>query len=100
MTKDMDEESSEVAIGGISPRFNNKRVRYHTLLPHDVYWAVPMDDIEVDGQAIGACKDHTGGKCKLVVDSGTSFLTGPYRKCCVDLLLLRFRYVFVSCPRS
>jgi hypothetical protein len=38
------------------------------------YWQVKMDDIYVDGNPISICPDNG---CKLVVDTGTSVITGP-----------------------
>ncbi len=38
------------------------------------YWQVEMEDIYVDGQPINICPDNN---CKLVLDTGTSVMTGP-----------------------
>ena len=45
------------------------------------YWLVNGDDIKVGGESLGSCKGWlSGNKCKMVVDTGTSVLTGPSKK--------------------
>lgn len=40
----------------------------------EVYWELKLKDILYGDQALGMCPD---GPCKIVVDTGTSLLTGP-----------------------
>lgn len=47
----------------------------------ELYWELEMIDVKVDGQSLGVCKDG----CQVVVDTGTSLLTGPPEH--VNLLL-------------
>eukprot|EP00455_Lapot_gusevi_P003430 TRINITY_DN113_c0_g1_i1.p1 TRINITY_DN113_c0_g1~~TRINITY_DN113_c0_g1_i1.p1 ORF type:complete len:258 (+),score=115.98 TRINITY_DN113_c0_g1_i1:79-852(+) len=39
-----------------------------------MYWQADMNDIFVGGKALGSCGE---GPCKAVLDTGTSFMTGP-----------------------
>ena len=40
----------------------------------EFYWELNLHDILVDGKPMNFCPD---GPCKIVVDTGTSLLTGP-----------------------
>lgn len=65
---------SEVRIGSTRDELHSAPFHYHKLLNQDDYWSICMQDIEIDGKPQNLC----GGKCcKLVVDTGTSFFTGP-----------------------
>ena len=45
------------------------------------YWLIHGDDIKIDGTSMGSCKGFlSGNKCQMVVDTGTSVLTGPSKK--------------------
>ena len=45
------------------------------------YWLIHGDDIKVAGESMGSCKGFlSGNKCQMVVDTGTSVLTGPSKK--------------------
>lgn len=65
---------SEVMIGSARPELHSAPFNYHKLLNQDDYWSICMNDIELDGKPQNLCK---GKCCKLVVDTGTSFFTGP-----------------------
>lgn len=73
--------TSEVMIGGTRPELHTAPFHYHDLLEQEDYWPVCMNDIEIDGKPQHLChatKDTWPTKCcKLVVDTGTSFFTGP-----------------------
>merc|ERR1711998_628543 len=65
---------SEVMIGSTRPELHSAPFNYHNLLNQNDYWSICMNDIEIDGKPQNLCK---GKCCKLVVDTGTSFFTGP-----------------------
>jgi len=68
---------SEVMIGATRPELHSKPFKYHKLLSEDDYWSICMNDIEIGGKPQHLCTDQPNGCCKLVVDTGTSFFTGP-----------------------
>lgn len=41
------------------------------------YWELKLRDIRIGDTWMNACADQPGGFCKVVVDTGTSLLTGP-----------------------
>lgn len=65
---------SEVRIGSTRPELHSAPFKYHKLLNQEDYWSICMNDIEINGLAQNLCN---GQCCKLVVDTGTSFFTGP-----------------------
>jgi len=69
---------SEVLFGDVNKQRFSGKLRHHSLISTADYWAIRMDDMEVNGQRMHMCDDQPDGFCKLVVDSGTSFLTAPY----------------------
>jgi len=70
-------DNSEFSLGAPNPARMATEFNYHNLINSNDYWAVKMDDIELNGKRLNAC-DNEKGYCKLVVDSGTSFLTAPF----------------------
>jgi len=70
-------DNSEFSLGAANPARMATEFSYHPIINENDYWAIRMDDIEVDGKRLNAC-DNDKGYCKLVVDSGTSFLTAPF----------------------
>ena len=44
------------------------------------YWLIHGDDIKVGGESMDSCDGTLSKKCKFVVDTGTSILTGPSKK--------------------
>lgn len=54
------------------------------------YWQVEMDDIYIDSTPLKICPD---GPCKLVIDTGTSIMTGPSS----DLDILLNRIPLIDC---
>jgi len=74
LSKHPGSKSSEVMIGSARPELHSAPFQYHNLLNQDDYWSICMNDIEIDGKPQNLCN---GKCCKLVVDTGTSFFTGP-----------------------
>jgi cathepsin D len=48
-------------------------INYHNVIDK-YYWMIKADSILVGGKDIGLCND---GSCKLIVDTGTSIMSGP-----------------------
>jgi len=48
------------------------KIKWHKVTQKK-YWEVAMDDVYINGKPIGVCQN----KCKLVIDTGTSIMTGP-----------------------
>ena len=77
-------DTSVLTLGGSDSKYYTGEF---TMLPTQKflgnagYWLINGDDIKVDGVSIGSCKGWlSGNKCKMVVDTGTSVLTGPTKK--------------------
>jgi saccharopepsin len=73
------DEMSELQFGSIDHALVKGALKEYKLIGDKDYWAVEMDDVEIDGKRMNACDDFENGKCKLVFDSGTSFMTTPRR---------------------
>jgi cathepsin D len=74
--------SSELLLGGVDSTLYTGDFTYLPSLKYETlsaYWLIHGDDISVGGTSTGACKDLIG-KCQLVVDTGTSVITGPGAK--------------------
>jgi hypothetical protein len=69
--------SSEITFGGPKHHLHTGTFQYHELLNEHNYWAIKMLDILIDGRSMGSCRDSVRGYCRLVVDTGTSYLTAP-----------------------
>ena len=64
--------NSRFIIGGIDFSLFNGKMNWHQV-QNDYFWEILADNILVSGKDIGICQN----KCKLIVDTGTSLLTGP-----------------------
>jgi len=72
------DEMSELQFGSINYELVKKgTLKEYKLISDKDYWAIEMDDIEIGGKRMNACERYESGKCKLVLDSGTSFMTTP-----------------------
>jgi cathepsin D len=69
---------STLTIGGTDPAFYTGEFTYVPVDARDArqfpYWLVSASDVLVDGRSSNACH---GSGCPMVVDTGTSILTGP-----------------------
>lgn len=72
---------SEITFGGPKPHLHTGPFQYHSLLDEHNYWAIRMLDFLVDGTSMTNCRESDLGDgthgCRLVVDTGTSYLTAP-----------------------
>jgi hypothetical protein len=71
------DEMSELQFGSINHELVQGALKEYKLISDKDYWAIEMDDIEIGGKRMNACQHYKSGKCKLVLDSGTSFMTTP-----------------------
>ena len=76
--------TSVLTLGGTNSHFYEGDFTYiptQKFLGNAGYWLINGDDIKIDGNSLGSCKGFlSGNKCKMVVDTGTSVLTGPSKK--------------------
>lgn len=71
---DINEDAqSQVVLGEPKKMFYEGNLIWHPVSEKS-YWQVSMEDIYVDGKPINICPDNN---CKLVLDTGTSVMTGP-----------------------
>eukprot|EP00941_MAST-03F_sp_MAST-3F-sp1_P002605 g2605.t1 len=70
----VDFKQSEFLMGGSDPAYHTEPL---TFIPvsSPMYWEVVLNDIYVDGLPLFICPRDG---CKIVVDTGTSLITGPY----------------------
>jgi len=66
-------QSSAIILGHPNPDLYSGQMRF-VEVARPFYWEVKLKDIAIDGKRQNACPH---GPCKLVVDTGTSLLTGP-----------------------
>jgi|EP00937_MAST-01D_sp_MAST-1D-sp2_P006038 hypothetical protein len=91
-------DTSQLLLGGIDSSMYTgdftwmPQQKYEGL---DAYWLIEGDDIKVDGVATGSCGGLLSKKCKMVVDTGTSILTGPSKK--INPLLEKIGNVSTDC---
>jgi len=71
------DEMSELQFGAINHDLVKGSLKEYKLISDKDYWAIEMDDVEIGGKRMNACAGYENGKCKLVLDSGTSFMTTP-----------------------
>ncbi|CAD8190907.1 unnamed protein product [Paramecium octaurelia] len=64
---------SEFTLGGYNQAHVDGEINYHNVIDK-YYWMIKADSILVGGKDIGLCND---GSCKLIVDTGTSIMSGP-----------------------
>jgi len=67
--------TSALVLGGVDEQYYSgdfTYVKFNLLQILTGYWLITGDDIKVDGVSAGVCSS-----CALVVDTGTSILTGP-----------------------
>ena len=64
---------SALEFGEPSPKYFEGEVEY-VEVSKPLYWEMNLKDILVGGNSVGVCPS---GNCKIVVDTGTSLLTGP-----------------------
>ena len=72
LNRNLDKSESRLVVGGIDSSLYEGKIHYNKVVD-PYYWTIVADKILVGGEDLGICK-----KCKVVVDTGTSLITGPY----------------------
>lgn len=72
---------SQIILGEPHDNLYIGNLNWHKV-SEESYWQVEMDDIYIDSTPLKICPD---GPCKLVIDTGTSIMTGPSSD--LDILL-------------
>ena len=65
---------SEFTIGGYNPVHADGDIHYHEVVDK-YYWMIQAKNILVGGKDIGLCDEGKG--CRLIVDTGSSIMSGP-----------------------
>ncbi|PHJ24728.1 eukaryotic aspartyl protease superfamily protein, partial [Cystoisospora suis] len=70
-------EPGYITFGGHDSRFvkPGHSVEWFGVLPGGS-WAIPMVDLKVDGISLDLCSESSGGRCRAVLDTGTSSIGG------------------------
>ena len=80
---------SQIVFGEPSHEFYKGDIIWHNV-SEESYWQVTMKDIIVNNQDLNVCPPQG---CKLVIDTGTSIITGPEE----DLILLLEKIDLINC---
>ena len=86
----LDKSESKLVIGGVDSSLYEGKLHYYKVVDQ-YYWTIEAEKILVGGEDIGICN-----KCKLVVDTGTSLITGPYEDLQKLLGILLCFFYFLS----
>jgi len=70
LTKEPNEEGSELILGGIDPKHNATEFKFYDLLQAN-YFMIAMNDIGVGNDS------YARGSMKAIIDTGTSLIAGP-----------------------
>lgn len=62
----------EITFGYIDNTRYYGKISYYPVI-EQYYWTIQLDDIKYDGKSLGLCPN----KCKAVIDTGTTLITGP-----------------------
>jgi len=65
------EYTSQLILGGFNEKLIDGEIRYYDL-KEEYYWSIEMESIRINGKDTGLCN-----KCKAIIDTGTSLITGP-----------------------
>ena len=66
------EDYSQLTLGGIDESVLDEPVQYFPVIDK-YYWMIEAENILINGKDFNLCP----GGCKVVADTGTSFITGP-----------------------
>lgn len=73
-TKDENTKVAELTFGGAKPQHYKGDFTWIPMISHrEPYWTIKMDDLLIDGKSAGFCQDG----CRIVMDTGSSFFSGP-----------------------
>jgi len=73
LTDQTEKIHSQIVFGQPSKEFYLGDLNWHNV-SEESYWQIGMNDILVDNHRLNLCEND---KCKLVIDTGTSIITGP-----------------------
>lgn len=73
LTDKNEQAKSRIIFGEPNNAFYKEKINWHPVTEQS-YWQIEMNDIYVNGRPINICP---GNSCKLVIDTGTSIITGP-----------------------
>lgn len=65
-------DHSRLILGGVDTTLIKEPVQYFSVVDK-YYWTIEAEDILLNGQSYSLCP----GGCKVVADTGTSFISGP-----------------------
>ncbi|EGR30663.1 WD repeat protein [Ichthyophthirius multifiliis] len=85
LNREDESDESFLSFGKVDKKLVDGEINYHKV-SNPMYWTIQAENFLLDGNDIGLCSDDH--KCNLVIDSGTSIVTGPEE----DLLIL-FQYL-------
>lgn len=70
-----EEEKGEMTIGYIDNTKYEGNLKYYDVIDQ-YYWSIELTDIKVNGISLEFCKE----KCKAIIDTGSSLISGPSKK--------------------
>ena len=71
-----EDEDGEIGLGYINKDKYKGKLRYYDVIDK-YYWTIKLDDILINGKSLNLCDKELG--CKVVLDTGTTLITGPSR---------------------
>lgn len=84
MSNKVNSFESQITFGGYDVTKLDGPVHYHPVIDK-YYWTIKAENILVNGKDEGFCPKG----CKVIADTGTSLITGPYD----DLMKLLGNYI-------
>jgi cathepsin D len=66
------DSSSQLTFGGVDTSLFEDKITYHKVIDK-YYWMISAQNILINGEDMGLCMAN----CNLIVDTGTSMITGP-----------------------
>ena len=72
LTDENENGKSQILFGVPDEKFYNGKINWHKVT-QDSYWQLDMEEIYLSNESLNLCN----GPCKLVIDTGTSVITGP-----------------------
>ena len=70
-----EKEKSQLIFGLPNKKYYDGEINWHKV-EDAMYWQLKMKDMYLNDKPLNLCK-KTNGVCKVVIDSGTSIITGP-----------------------
>lgn len=95
-------QTSLLTLGGVNSAYFTGDFSYlplQSFLGTSGYWLINADDVKINGVATKSCTGFlSGGHCKMVVDTGTSILTGPSAK--INPIIAKIGNVSADCSNK